>query len=125
MTEQNDWRKRQETPVQVPLSLACALWDLCCAKGENENAGHLMRAIEAAVSGYFVAGTIPAPEKPVRLSARDSALLFLMRCESRRLAQAPGSLHLAEPLTADIRALEREIETDCRQARCDAVDATR
>ena len=59
------------------------------------------------------------------MSARDSALLFLLRCEARRIAREPDALHMAEPLAAEIRAVEREIETERRQARFDAVDATR
>ena len=64
------------------------------------------------------------------MPARDSALLFLLRCEARRIARDPVGLHQAEPLALDygealIREVKREIETERRQARFDAVDATR
>ena len=47
------WRRRQATPITIPVSLAYALWDLCCSRGRDEDAKYLMDAIEAAIPGYF------------------------------------------------------------------------
>jgi hypothetical protein len=47
------WRRKQDTPVPIPFSLAYALWDFCCAKGGTVEARHLMDAINAVFPGYF------------------------------------------------------------------------
>lgn len=52
-TTKSEWRKRQETPITIPMSLAYALWDLCCARGRDEEAKYLMDAIETVFPGYF------------------------------------------------------------------------
>lgn len=52
-TPVSEWRRKQDTPIPIPFSLAYALWDFCCAKGRNEDAQHLMDAINAVFPGYF------------------------------------------------------------------------
>lgn len=52
-TAPREWSKRQATPIPIPLSLACALWDFCCSRGRDEDAGRLMDAIECVLPGYF------------------------------------------------------------------------
>ena len=50
---ESEWRKVQSTPIVISLSFAYALWDFCCAKGRDEEAGLLAKAINAAIPGYF------------------------------------------------------------------------